>query len=329
MAITIFGRAARAARGRRGGADPAPAPLATPSGLRVLTLNVAHARRQARHQALLKEPTLRRNLEAIAAVLGRERSDVVALQEADGPSAWSGGFDHVETLARLAGFDHAFRGEHNPFSLGRLDLSSGTALLSRLPLEAPRSHAFQQNWRDTKGFVAATVTPDALGGAAVDVVSIHLDFLAERVRRRQIEQLVDRFTGSGRPLVVLGRLQLRAGASAGAASTCSRTSCACARSSAAARRPSPPGGRWSGSTGSWSRPSSSSRATARSTTGSPTISAWSPSCALRGAAAATGADERADAGRPAPRALIPPRALQWTPRPPGGSASATGPWASS
>ncbi len=204
MAITIFGRAARAARGRRGGADPAPAPLATPSGLRVLTLNVAHARRQAQHQALLKEPTLRRNLEAIAAVLGRERSDVVALQEADGPSAWSGGFDHVETLARLAGFDHAFRGEHNPFSLGRLDLSSGTALLSRLPLEAPRSHAFQQNWRDTKGFVAATVTPAALGGAAVDVVSIHLDFLAERVRRRQIEQLVDRFTGSGRPLVVLG-----------------------------------------------------------------------------------------------------------------------------
>jgi len=204
MAITIFGRAARGTRRRRGEAEPAPAPAMAAPGLRVLTLNVAHARRQAQHQALLKEPTLRRNLEAIAAVLGRERSDVVALQEADGPSAWSGGFDHVETLARLAGFDHTFRGEHNPFSLGRLDLSSGTALLSKLPLEAPRSHAFQQNWRDTKGFVAATVTPDALGGTAVDVVSIHLDFLAERVRRRQIEQLVDRFAGSGRPLAVLG-----------------------------------------------------------------------------------------------------------------------------
>jgi len=206
MTITLFGRAARGSRRRRRGeadAEP-PAPVAAPVALRVLTLNIAHARRQAQHQALLKEPTLRRNLEAIAAVLGRERPDVVALQEADGPSAWSGGFDHVETLARLAGFDHAFRGEHNPFSLGRLDLSSGTALLSRLPLDAPRSHAFQQNWRDTKGFVAATVTPDAFGGTAVDVVSIHLDFLAERVRRRQIGQLVDRFAGSGRPLVVLG-----------------------------------------------------------------------------------------------------------------------------
>lgn len=204
MPITLFGRAAAGVRRRRRSeAETAPAPTPQPA-LRVLTLNVAHARRQAQHQALLREPTLRRNLEAIAAVLGRERPDVVALQEADGPSAWSGGFDHVETLARLAGFDHAFRGEHNPFSLGRLDLSSGTALLSRLPLEAPRSHAFQQTWRDTKGFVAATVTPDALGGAPVDVVSIHLDFLAERVRRRQVEQLVDRFSGSGRPLAVLG-----------------------------------------------------------------------------------------------------------------------------
>ena len=199
MPITLFGRAAAGVRRRRRSeAETASAPTPQPA-LRVLTLNVAHARRQAQHQALLREPTLRRNLEAIAAVLGRERPDVVALQEADGPSAWSGGFDHVETLARLAGFDHAFRGEHNPFSLGRLDLSSGTALLSRLPLEAPRSHAFQQTWRDTKGFVAATVTPDALGGAPVDVVSIHLDFLAERVRRRQVEQLVDRFSGSGRP----------------------------------------------------------------------------------------------------------------------------------
>ena len=205
MTITLFGRAARSTRRRRrGDPDAEPVPVATPTALRVLTLNIAHARRQSQHQALLKEPTLRRNLEAIAAVLGRERPDLVALQEADGPSAWSGGFDHVETLARLAGFDHAFRGEHNPFSLGRLDLSSGTALLSKLPLEAARSHAFQQNWRDTKGFVTATVTVEALGGAAVDVVSIHLDFLADRVRRRQVEQLVDRFAGSGRPLVVLG-----------------------------------------------------------------------------------------------------------------------------
>ena len=205
MTITFFGRAARERRRRRQAASEEP-PAVAPSGpsLKLLTLNVAHARRHAQHQALLKTPTLRRNLEAIAEVLAREAPDVVALQEADGPSAWSGGFDHVETLARLAGFPHAFRGEHNPFSLGRLDLSSGTALLSRLPLAEPRSLAFSQTWRDTKGFVAATVTPTAFPGIELDVVSIHLDFLAERIRRRQVDQLIERFSGSRRPLVVLG-----------------------------------------------------------------------------------------------------------------------------
>jgi endonuclease/exonuclease/phosphatase family metal-dependent hydrolase len=205
MPITLIGRAARRrfTRRPRGLPETEPPRGARPS-LRLLTLNVAHARRQARHQALLKVPTLRRNLAAIAEVLRREAPDVVALQEADGPSAWSGGFDHVETLADLAGFEHAFRGEHNPFSLGTLDLSSGTALLSRLALSEPRSRAFLESWRDTKGFVAATVTPRAFGGLAVDIVSIHLDFLAERVRKRQVEHLIAAFRGSGRALAVLG-----------------------------------------------------------------------------------------------------------------------------
>ncbi|MEO8275103.1 MAG: endonuclease/exonuclease/phosphatase family protein, partial [Thermoanaerobaculia bacterium] len=70
--------------------------------------------------------------------------------------------------------------------------------------EAPRSHAFSANWRDTKGFVAATVAPAALGSEPVDVVSIHLDFLAERVRRRQVAQLVERFRGHTGHLVVMG-----------------------------------------------------------------------------------------------------------------------------
>lgn len=209
MPITLIGRRARATRRRRPAPEPGArhdaraAPECAPA-LRLLTLNVAHARRQARHQALLDEPALRHNLAAIAQVLRREAADVVALQEADGPSAWSGGFDHVATLAELAGYPHAFRGEHNPFSLGRLDLSSGTALLSRLPLAQPHSRAFLASWRDTKGFVAATVAAAALGGRELDVVSLHLDFLAERIRRRQLDQLVDRFRGSARPLVVSG-----------------------------------------------------------------------------------------------------------------------------
>jgi endonuclease/exonuclease/phosphatase family metal-dependent hydrolase len=211
MTISIFGRGGRRplagkqhARHKAQAAQPPAGLPASGDTLRLMSLNIAHARRKAQHQSLLKDSTIRRNLELIAGVLEREKPHVVALQEADGPSFWSGGFDHVEALAGLAGFPHAFRGEHNREVLSRLDLSYGTALLSHLPLAATRSHAFLQNWRDTKGFVAATVAPEALDGEPVDVVSIHLDFLADRVRRRQVEQLIERFREHDGHLVVMG-----------------------------------------------------------------------------------------------------------------------------
>ncbi|MGE0640096.1 MAG: endonuclease/exonuclease/phosphatase family protein [Thermoanaerobaculia bacterium] len=219
MTITIFGgkvppakepklprRAPAKRRGRKG--SPAEPPPATPrpaaDGLRLMSLNIAHARRKSQHQSLLRETTIRRNLELIAGVIQREEPQVVALQEADGPSSWSGKFDHVGMLSDLAGYPHSFRGEHNPPALARFDVSYGTALLSRLPLDGPHSLAFQQNWRDTKGFVAATIAPEALGGESVDVVSIHLDFLADRVRRQQVEQLVETFRDHQRHLIVMG-----------------------------------------------------------------------------------------------------------------------------
>jgi endonuclease/exonuclease/phosphatase family metal-dependent hydrolase len=211
MTISIFGRGGRRrlagkhhARHKAPASKPPVAAAAPGDTLRLMSLNIAHARRKAQHQSLLKDSTIRRNLELIAGVLEREQPHVVALQEADGPSFWSGGFDHVAALAGLAGFPHAFRGEHNREVLSRLDLSYGTALLSHLPLEATHSQAFLQNWRDTKGFVAATVAPDALAGEPVDVVSIHLDFLADRVRRRQVEQLIERFRDHEGHLVVMG-----------------------------------------------------------------------------------------------------------------------------
>ena len=85
-----------------------------------------------------------------------------------------------------------------------VDLPVGATRSLKLPLAATHSQAFLDNWRDTKGFVTATVAPDALDGEPVDVVSIHLDFLADRVRRRQVEQLVERFRGHDGHLVVMG-----------------------------------------------------------------------------------------------------------------------------
>ncbi|HEV8631555.1 MAG TPA: endonuclease/exonuclease/phosphatase family protein [Thermoanaerobaculia bacterium] len=195
-------RAAREERSRR--ADPLPGAAAAP-GVRLLTLNVAHGRKLATHQALLSPRTVRRNLEEIASLLRDSRADVVALQEADGPSAWSGNFDHVELLMRLA--DHAchFRGEHNAFNLGRAALASGTALISRLPLQAPRSLRFGTSWRDTKGFVLATVPVPAWDGLELDVVSLHLEPFNPVIRRQQVRQLADALTvRRRRPLAILG-----------------------------------------------------------------------------------------------------------------------------
>jgi endonuclease/exonuclease/phosphatase family metal-dependent hydrolase len=150
--------------------------------------------------------TTQRNLMAIADLLRRLQPDVTALQEADGPSAWSGNFDHVAALARMSGLPDHFRGDHNPLAIGRFRLASGTALLSRQPLLDPTSHRFALSWRDTKGFVIATVPVPAWGGLAIDLVSVHLDFLTPSARRRQIGQMVERLSGRDRPLVILGDL---------------------------------------------------------------------------------------------------------------------------
>lgn len=182
---------------------PAAAPAA--GTVRLLTWNVAHGRAEAFHQALLARNEVEGNLAKIAEVLRHERPDLVALQEADGPSAWSGGFDHVSTLARATGLSSHFHGDHNPFGLSGYDLSAGTALLSRFPMTDTLSEPFAANWRDTKGFVVATVEVPGTG-RALDVVSVHLDFLNPGARRAQILALAEVLEGRDRPRVILGDL---------------------------------------------------------------------------------------------------------------------------
>ncbi len=167
---------------------------------------MAHGRREAANRPFVRRHTAHQTLRDIATTVRRVTPDVVALQEADGPSVWSGRFDHVATLARLAGLDDHFRGDHNPFGFGGFHLASGTALLSRGTLDRPVSHRFGLSWRDTKGYVAATIRVPEWSGPAIDVVSVHLDFLVPSVRRRQISLMAERLSARRRPLVVLGDL---------------------------------------------------------------------------------------------------------------------------
>lgn len=174
--------------------------------LRLVSLNLAHGRRVSAHQAFLKRGTAEKNVGQVARLLRQLAPDVVALQEADGPSAWSGNFDHVATLADRARFDDHFRGNHNPFGSERYPLASGTALVSGMPLKDQLSQRFATNWRDTKGFVVAALEVPQWGEQEIDVVSVHLDFLRPAIRRRQILRLVHALIHRRRPLVVMGDL---------------------------------------------------------------------------------------------------------------------------
>lgn len=164
--------------------------------MRVMTFNIAHGRATGFHQALLPAHRIRANLSAIADACAEV--DVVALQEVDGPSLWSGRFDHVRHLAERGGFADAFRGSH----VRRLGLDYGTALLSRRPLADPSSVTFAPSFpTPRKGFVVASVDLD---GAPVDVVSLHLDFARAAVRARQLAQLAATLKARARPAIVMG-----------------------------------------------------------------------------------------------------------------------------
>lgn len=74
----------------------------------IITLNIAHGRKDGRNQMLQCTAIIRRNLDDLA----QTAPDIAALEEADGPSYWSGNFDHVKYLAEQAKFPHRSRVTH-------------------------------------------------------------------------------------------------------------------------------------------------------------------------------------------------------------------------
>lgn len=181
-------------------AGPRAADGATCS-LRVMSLNVAHGRGTGQHQATQSREEIVANLQKVAELIRRHRPDVVALQEADGPSLWSGWFDHVQWLGDKTQLEHRYRGAH----VDRIGLCYGTAILSRHNLLEPFSVAFTPSPpTPTKGFVAAKVAWPGRPETLIQVVSLHLDFARPAVRTRQVNELVKRLGENKYPLVVMG-----------------------------------------------------------------------------------------------------------------------------
>jgi endonuclease/exonuclease/phosphatase family metal-dependent hydrolase len=173
--------------------------------LTVGTLNMAHGRKDARSQMFLSKERIRQNLAELATLLDRANADVIALQEVDAPSWWSGKFNHAEFLARQSRYHCLVHGIHASNRIYRF----GTALISPHPLKGQRVHSFQPSWpTTTKGFTRAELAWNP--GGSLDqplnltFVSVHLDFSRRSVRRSQIEEMTRALDNIEGPMILMG-----------------------------------------------------------------------------------------------------------------------------
>jgi len=169
--------------------------------LRVMTANLAHGSKDGMNQNLIQASTIKSNLRDVGNVIAEAGVDIVALQEADGPSIWSGNFDHVRSLAKYADFKYSAHGYH----VDGLNLSYGTALLSRYPLKQSFSFTFSPSPPTfSKGFVIATVPWPCTQTKQTDIISLHLDFSRNSIRKKQVKKLIQVLKERRNSLIVMG-----------------------------------------------------------------------------------------------------------------------------
>ncbi len=171
------------------------------AGLRVMTLNMAHARGTGINQMLQGSDQARLNLNNIVLLLKQERPDIVSLQEADRKSIWNGNFNHISFLAEQSGFQSSVSGTH----VSGLGLDYGTALVANLDLDQAESIAFSApEVLFSKGFVVSSIRWPGVECVAVDVVSIHLDFASGETRREQAAAIIAVLKQRNRPVILMG-----------------------------------------------------------------------------------------------------------------------------
>ena len=173
------------------------------SVLRVATLNLAHGRKDSINQLFVWESTFKENLDDVADVLALYKPHVVALQEADDVSLWSGSFDHIAYLASAA--EYPWR-THVSNAEGWL-YSYGTALLSARPIAETIKHTFQPSPPTLdKGFVLGQIewSDDKNKSLKIDIISVHLDFSRQSVRDEQIGEMLEILSTRTNPTIILG-----------------------------------------------------------------------------------------------------------------------------
>jgi endonuclease/exonuclease/phosphatase family metal-dependent hydrolase len=162
--------------------DPKPSP-----SLRIMTYNIRHGRGMDGKV----------DLERIAAVIARERPDVVALQEVDRECLRSGGVDMAARLGELLGMDSRFAG-FMPFQEG----AYGMAVLSRLPIHQTRVHALPAGQEPRVALEVEVELARDIG--VLSVVGIHHDWTREAFRIAQMKAVLDSVQDRSHPVLLAG-----------------------------------------------------------------------------------------------------------------------------
>ena len=172
-------------------------------GLRVMTLNVAHGRGTSFHQLLQHSAKIVKNLDRINELLNQAAPDIVAFQEIDAPSFWSGNFNHVGYLARRSMFTRSIQASH----VNAMRLSYGTALISRQEMSNPQAVTFNPSLTLVPtGFVVSTISWPGRDSIDIDVVSVHLDFMSGWVRKKQADELIAVLRARNNHVIIMGDL---------------------------------------------------------------------------------------------------------------------------
>jgi endonuclease/exonuclease/phosphatase family metal-dependent hydrolase len=184
-------------------ATQAPTEPQIHDSLTLISINLAHGRQSSINQLLVSKSKTYENLDDIAAFLLKYDADLVALQEADSPSPWSGNFHHVDYLAQQAGFPFYAYSEHARLWMGNY----GTGILSRLPMASALGLTFPATPPTaSKGFTLAQIEwPTDRGRVKlVDVISVHLDFSRKSARMQQLDELIAVLKARKGPLIIMG-----------------------------------------------------------------------------------------------------------------------------
>lgn len=176
-----------------------------PIALKVVSLNLAHGRKRSINQIILTVEDIKKNLDAISSFLKNEAPDIIALQEADAPSNWSGKFNHIDYLSKEAGYDWYVHSVHSESSLGNY----GTAILSRVHIKNGVRHDFVPTPPSKqKGFTAAEIllydNTETEEDVLLDVVSVHLDFFRKSNRTVQMVELEKWLEERNNPVIIMG-----------------------------------------------------------------------------------------------------------------------------